>query len=132
MVRAAHGGVMAHEHRSAMRFVVARGGWQGGWCWDQVAVRLRAAGHEVLAPTLAGLGPDVADRFDISATEMARRLADDLREQALRGRVAGGHRGGGPVIQLLHEFMPDRLDRLGFVDPWVLADGQPVSDVRPA
>lgn len=123
---------MAHEHRSAMRFLLVHGGWQGGWCWDQVAVRLRAAGHEVLAPTLAGLGPDAADRFDISATEMARRLADDLREQDLRGLVAVGHSGGGPVIQLLHEFIPDRLDRLVFVDAWVLADGERVYDVLPA
>ena len=28
-----------------MRFLLVHGGWQGGWCWDQVAGRLRAAGH---------------------------------------------------------------------------------------
>jgi hypothetical protein len=61
---------------------------------------------------LAGLGPVAAGRFDISATEMARRLGDDLREQDLRGLVAVGHSGGGPVIQLLHEFIPDRLGPL--------------------
>jgi len=88
---------MAHEHGSAMRFLLVHGGWQGGWCWDQVAVRLRAAGHEVLAPTLAGLGPDAADRFDISATEMARRLADDLREQDLRG-LLGAFMFSGPQL----------------------------------
>jgi hypothetical protein len=28
-----------------MRFLLVHGGWQGGWCWDEVAVRLRAAGN---------------------------------------------------------------------------------------
>ena len=115
-----------------MRFLLVHGGWQGGWCWDQVASRLRAAGHEVLAPTLAGHGPGADDRFDITATEMARRLADDLRARDLRNLVAVGHSGGGPIIQLLHEFLPGRLDQLVFVDAWVLADGQRVYDLLPA
>jgi pimeloyl-ACP methyl ester carboxylesterase len=115
-----------------MRFLLVHGGWQGGWCWDQVAARLRAAGHEVLAPTLAGLGPDAADRFDHTATVMARRLADDLLARDVRDLVAVGHSGGGPIIQLLHEFMPGRLNRLVFVDAWVLADGESVYDVLPA
>jgi pimeloyl-ACP methyl ester carboxylesterase len=115
-----------------MRFLLVHGGWQGGWCWDQVAARLRAAGHEVLAPTLAGLGPDDSDRFDITATEMARRLADDLRAANATGLVAVGHSGGGPIVQLLHELIPERLDRLVFVDAWVLADGERVYDVLPA
>src|SRR6202012_3727892 len=101
MVRAAHGGVMAHEHRSAMRFLLVHGGWQGGWCWDQVAGRLRAGGHEGRGPTLAGHGPGPDDRFDITATDMARRLADDLRAQDLGNLIAVGHSGGGPIIQLL-------------------------------
>ena len=36
-------------------FVLVHGAWHGGWCWDRVAARLRAAGHEVHAPTLTGL-----------------------------------------------------------------------------
>jgi hypothetical protein len=31
-----------------MRFLLVHGGWQGGWCWDQVTARLRAAGHEAM------------------------------------------------------------------------------------
>lgn len=115
-----------------MRFLLVHGGWQGGWCWDRVAARLRADGHEVLAPTLAGLGPGDSERFDITATDMARRLADDLRARGQRSLVAVGHSGGGPIIQLLHELLPDHLDRLVFVDAWVLQDGERVYDVLPA
>jgi len=37
-------------------FVLVHGGGHGGWCYQKVARRLRAAGHEVHCPTLSGLG----------------------------------------------------------------------------
>ena len=37
-------------------FVLIHGSYQGGWIWKPVAQRLRAAGHEVYAPTLEGCG----------------------------------------------------------------------------
>src|SRR5271170_3296359 len=37
-------------------FVLVHGAWLGGWCWKKVTPLLRAAGHQVFAPTLTGLG----------------------------------------------------------------------------
>src|SRR5947209_11264731 len=37
-------------------FVLVHGAWFGGWCWKKVTPRLRAAGHDVFAATLTGLG----------------------------------------------------------------------------
>jgi hypothetical protein len=37
-------------------FVLVHGAWLGGWCWKKVTPLLRAAGHNVFAPTLTGLG----------------------------------------------------------------------------
>jgi pimeloyl-ACP methyl ester carboxylesterase len=34
--------------------VLIHGAYQGGWIWRFVAERLRAAGHDVHAPTLDG------------------------------------------------------------------------------
>ena len=39
-------------------FVLVHGVWHGGWAWQPVASRLRAAGHRVWAPTCPGLGID--------------------------------------------------------------------------
>src|SRR5512132_2749482 len=41
---------------STATFVLVHGAWHGGWCWKKVAPLLRAAGHDVYAPTLTGLG----------------------------------------------------------------------------
>ena len=35
-------------------FVLVHGSMHGGWCWQRVTPFLRAAGHEVSAPTLTG------------------------------------------------------------------------------
>ena len=40
-------------------FVRVAGAWSGGYRWRAVAQHLRAAGHEVYAPTLTGLGERV-------------------------------------------------------------------------
>ena len=37
-------------------FVLIHGAWHGGWCWRAVEADLRSDGHEVLTPTLTGLG----------------------------------------------------------------------------
>ena len=37
-------------------YVLVHGGGHGGWCYQRVARRLRAEGHEVHAPSLTGLG----------------------------------------------------------------------------
>ena len=35
-------------------YVLVHGAYQGGWIWKPVVERLRAAGHQVHAPTLDG------------------------------------------------------------------------------
>ena len=37
-------------------YVLVHGSYQGGWIWQPVANRLRAAGHQVYAPSLDGCG----------------------------------------------------------------------------
>ena len=37
-------------------FLFVPGAWHGGWCWKKLTPHLRAAGHEVYAPSLTGLG----------------------------------------------------------------------------
>ncbi len=70
-------------------FVLVHGGWHGGWCWRDVRATLQNNGHDVLTPTLTGLGershllsPDIdlnthildARNPDITAAEIQAEL----------------------------------------------------------
>jgi pimeloyl-ACP methyl ester carboxylesterase len=114
-----------------MQFLLIHGGWQGGWCWDAVALELRQHGHEVYAPTLRGLENGDVDRSGVTLTEMTARIAADVRDRNLLEVVAVGHSGGGPAIQLIYEADPGRFSRLVFIDAWVLTDGQCIYDILP-
>src|ERR671923_32869 len=76
--------------------VLIHGSYQGGWIWQKVADRLRAAGHRVYAPSLDGC----AERKDqvrpgitteTQADEIAQLLFyEDLHGVALAGTSSGG------------------------------------------
>ena len=114
-----------------MQIVLVHGGWVGGWAWDGVADELRRMGHEVIAPTLRGLEDGDVDRSGVTMSMMARDLIDQVRELTQLDIVLVGHSGGGPLIQLVAEAMPERIGRVVFVDAWVLRDGETINDVLP-
>jgi len=77
-------------------FVLVHGAYQGGWIWQPVATRLRAAGHTVYAPTLDGCAErQHLVRAGISVETHAREIAqllfyEDLHDVALVGTSSGG------------------------------------------
>jgi pimeloyl-ACP methyl ester carboxylesterase len=79
------------------RFVLVHGAWHGGWCWERIVPLLGAAGHEVLAPDLPGLG---ADRTPFAADVLAQwaDFVAGLVRGAAEPAVLVGHSRGGLVI----------------------------------
>ena len=77
-------------------FVLVHGGGHGGWCYQKVARRLRAEGHEVYTPTLTGLGershqlhPGID--LDTHITDVTAVLHyEDLRDVVLVGTATAG------------------------------------------
>jgi pimeloyl-ACP methyl ester carboxylesterase len=113
-------------------FLLVQPAWLGGWCWDKVARRLRACGHDVYAPTLTGLGerahlatPDVglATHIDdiVSVAEF-----DDLDDLILVGTSSGG-----TVITGVANRIPGRIASLVYLDAFLPSDGQCTFDLLP-
>jgi pimeloyl-ACP methyl ester carboxylesterase len=77
-------------------FVLVHGAMCGGWVWDDVAARLRAAGHEVHAvDQLPSGGHDPIGLGGLKAdTDHVRRLLDGVEAPV----VLVGHSYGGMVI----------------------------------
>ncbi|GII59720.1 hypothetical protein Pth03_81090 [Planotetraspora thailandica] len=114
-----------------MQFVLVHGGWHGGWCWDAVAARFRADGHQVSAPTLRGSEEGDVDRAGVTLTAIGEGLIAAIKQQGLEDFVLVGHSGGGPVIQYVADRFPEMTRRVVFVDAWVLRDGEAIHDVLP-
>jgi pimeloyl-ACP methyl ester carboxylesterase len=112
-----------------MNILLIHGGWQGGWCWDQVVAELERGGHRVFAPTLPGLEPGAVDRSESGLGRYIAAMTQLVTENELTDLVVVGHSGGGPVAQGVVEHCADRVSRLVIVDGWVLQDGERINDV---
>jgi pimeloyl-ACP methyl ester carboxylesterase len=105
--------------------VLVHGAWHGGWCWQGVANPLRAAGHDVLTPTLTGLAERAhLFRPDIGLRTHVDDVVELLRHEDLRDVVLVGHSYAGLVVREAVDREPDRVARITLVDAWVGHDGQ--------
>lgn len=98
---------------TSQRIVLVHGSWLGGWIWDGVAERLRALGHDVVAPTLSGDG-DLPDHV----AEVVALLHDDVPA------VLVAHSYGGMVAAGVAAEAPAALARVVFLDAFVPTEGQ--------
>jgi pimeloyl-ACP methyl ester carboxylesterase len=111
-------------------FVLVHGAYQGGWIWQHVANRLRAAGHQVYAPSLDGCGErKSAVRPGITTETHADEVAQLLFYEDLKDVVLVGTSSGGMVVCRVAELMRDRVGRLVLVDALALYHGEKIRDI---
>lgn len=113
------------------RFVLVHGAWHGGWCWERVARELHAAGHQVCAPTLAGLGRRAGE------ITPSLSLSDHVDDVVATVDAAGGdvvlvgHSYAGFVVREAADRLGDAVARLVLLDAWVGTDGDSLLSVAP-
>jgi len=104
--------------------VLVPGFWLGAWAWDEVAVALRADGHDVTALTLPGLESADADRSTITLSDHVDAICDAVKA------------AGQPVVLALHsatgfsgyvasDRIPEQIAAMVYVDS---APGKPPLD----
>jgi pimeloyl-ACP methyl ester carboxylesterase len=114
-------------------FVLVHGAFHGGWCWDRVATRLRAAGHDVFTPSMIGmaenhhcLSPDIG--LDTHVTGIANLLMmEGLSDVILVGHSYGGMVAGGVAMRAA-----DRLAHVAVLDGAAPQNGDSMNDLIPA
>lgn len=111
-------------------FVLVHGGWLGGWCWRDVAKRLRADGHLVYTPTLTGLG----ERSHLMSPQItlkthAQDVLNVLHYENLSDVVLLGHSYSGMVISQLYDLDPSRVGKLVYLDAFVPDGTQSLEDM---
>jgi pimeloyl-ACP methyl ester carboxylesterase len=114
-------------------YVLVHGAWHGGWCWCRVVPLLRRAGHEVLTPSLTGLG----DRAHLSRPEinLDTHIQDILMlidMEDLDDIVLVGHSYAGMVITGVADRTPSKIRRLVYLDAFLPKNGKAQIDYIPA
>jgi len=113
-------------------FVLVHGAWFGGWCWQKIIPFLKAAGHEVYAPTLTGLAERASERSpDIGLETHIQDIVSLLEEKNLHGVILVGHSYGGIVITGVVDQVPERIAHLIYLDTFVPRDGESLADISP-
>lgn len=110
-------------------FVLIHGGIQGGWVWKRVIALLRAAGHEVYAPTLTGCGEraHLLSR-DVGLETHVQDVVNVLEYEDLQEVILVGHSYGGTVITVVADRASNRLSHLVYVDGAQPLPGQSMLD----
>lgn len=113
-------------------FVLLHGAWHGGWAWQRVTPALRAAGHEVHAPTLTG----VSDRAhllnpQVGLSTHVRDVVALIEAYDSRDVVLVGHSYAGQVVTGVADRIPDRIVRRIHLDAFVGEDGDAAIDLLP-
>ena len=112
-------------------YVLIHGAWHDGSGWADVADRIRAEGHTVHTPTLAGNGHgDDIDRT-IGHDVATASAVTYIEQNNLSDIVLVGHSYGGTIISAVAEAIGERIRRLVYWNAFVLLDGESIDDVSP-
>ena len=110
-------------------FVLIHGAWHGGWCWEGVIKALEKAGHSAEAPTMPGQNPG-DDRSKVTFDSYVDKIVETLKRQS-RPIVLVGHSSAGFLLQSAAPKAPEKIDRLIFLNAFLLPDGKAQFDLVP-
>lgn len=113
-------------------FVLVHGACLGAWCWSRVAKLLTAKQHNVVAPTLTGLGErSHLLNADIDLDTHILDVANVMKWQELRDVVLVGHSYGGMVVSGVAESMEKSIASIVLLDAFLPSDRQRAIDLMP-
>lgn len=111
-------------------YVLVHGAWHTGELLEPVAQHLRARGHTVYCPTLAGNRPG-DNRSKSGLAEAARSLVEFVGSHGLADIRLVGHSYGGMVISQAITLLGERVKRLVYWSALVPLNGQCLADLIP-
>lgn len=111
-------------------YVLVHGAWHSGDLLDATAAPIRAAGHEVHTPTLAGNRPDDAKTSGLN--DAIDSLLQYFDQYKIDDAILMGHSYGGMVITgAADRLAPGRIRRLVYWSAFVPESGESLNDLVP-
>ena len=107
--------------------VIVHGAWGGSWAFRHVDELLRQKGFNVYRPQLTGLGERMhLSRPDIGLSTHIDDVVNTILFEDLHNIILVGHSYGGMVITGVADRVPDRIQRVVYLDAFVPNDGESV------
>jgi pimeloyl-ACP methyl ester carboxylesterase len=125
-VAAGAGPAAGADGRTGKTYVLVHGAYHGGWCWRDVAPRLRAGGHHVFVPTLTGLGERA--HLVSPAVNLSTHVDDVVNLilwEELSDVILVGHSYAGHVVSLVADRLKPQLKHIVYLDAVLPKDGKP-------
>ena len=120
---------MAGAVEGPRTFVLVHGASHGGWCYERVAAILRAQGHRVFTPTLAGLAERSGEISpQINLTTHINEILNLIEQENLENVFLCGHSYGGMIISGVADRIPERIRNLTYIDAVVPESGKCMND----
>lgn len=111
-------------------YVLVHGAWHTGELMAETAETIRAHGHTVFTPTLAGNRP--GDDKSLGLEDAIQSLVDFFASEGITDAVLIGHSYGGMVITGAFERLPEgAVRRLVYWSAFVPNDGESLLDLVP-
>jgi len=112
-------------HGQKFTYVIVHGAWGGGWDWKHVDDLLTADGNEVYRPTLTGLG----EHSNLASTNIdldthIQDIVNVILWENLHNIVLVGHSYGGMIITGVADRVPDRIQRVVYIDGLLPTNGE--------
>ena len=104
-------------------FVMIHGAWHGGWCFDSLRPLIEAAGHQMIAPDLPGMGGSDAELAAVTLTGWTDFVSEICRISS-QPVILCGHSRGGIVISETAERVPEHVAALVYICAMLLPNGQ--------
>jgi pimeloyl-ACP methyl ester carboxylesterase len=114
-------------------FVIVHGAWGGGWEWSPVARLLRERGHDVLIPTLTGMGEraHLGRQNQVGLSTHVEDVIGVLRFEKARDAVLCGASYGGMPVTGAADQAAELIRLVIYVDALVPRAGQCALDLLP-
>jgi pimeloyl-ACP methyl ester carboxylesterase len=111
-------------------YVLVHGAWGGSFSWKEFAPLLRERGHEVVTPSLTGLG----EREHLSSPQVTlsthiHDVVNAIDFEGLHDIILVGHSYGGMVVTGVVDRMSDRIAHIVYEDAFLPKDGESLSDL---
>lgn len=108
-------------------YVIVHGAWGGGWAFKKVDSLLTEKGNTVYRPTLTGLGERVhLASSDIGLDTHITDIVNSILYEDLHDVILVGHSYGGMVITGVADSIPERIEKLIYVDAILPEHGESV------